>query len=174
MSPGRVGFLLGWLMIAACAEPSKVSERKAVVHVERLAKLAGDDVEELRRGMPRGAKALGPIWTGKSDPHADPGSVAAGSRPGAQRERDLEVSKGTFFAVTDDKGIALRSDQEPDQLAAKSFVVAYPGLTKVLAGNRPSYAVRWQKPPARERAATSNGSSPHPFATTTAPFAGCT
>jgi hypothetical protein len=105
-----------------------------MAHVDRLAKLADDDVDELRRGMPRGAKALGPIWSGKADPHADPSSVRRALDRVRNEERDLEVSKGTFFAVTDDKGAILRSDQEPDQLAGKSLVAAYPGLVKVLAG----------------------------------------
>jgi hypothetical protein len=134
MSPGRIVFVLGWLVVAACTEPSKISERKATAHVERLAKLADDDVDELRRGMRRGAKALGPIWAAKADPHADPSSVRRALDRVRNEERDLEVSKGTFFAVTDDKGITLRSDQEPDQLSGKSLVAAYPGLMKVLAG----------------------------------------
>jgi len=126
--------VLGAVLFLACTDTSKVSERKATSHVERLAKLADDDVDELRRGMPRGAKALGQIWGGKGDPLADPSSVRRALDRVRNEDHDLEISKGTFFAITDDKGTVLRSDQEPDQLAGKSLVGPFPGLVKVLAG----------------------------------------
>src|SRR5258708_6612066 len=118
----------------ACTEPSKISERNAVAHVERLAKLADDDVEELRRGMPRGAPALGPVWSTHGDPQADPGSVRRALDRVRSDDHDLEIAKSTFFALSDDKGTVLRSDQEPDLLAGQSLVAGYPGLVKVLAG----------------------------------------
>jgi hypothetical protein len=134
MAPGRACIVLVAALSAACSEPSKVSERKAAEHVERLAKLSDDDVEELRRGMPRGAKALGQIWDGKADPQADPGSLRRALERVRNDDRDLSMAKGTFFAVTDDKGVVLRSDQDPDLLAGKSLTTAFPALAKVLAG----------------------------------------
>src|SRR5947207_4899013 len=80
---------------AGCSEPSKVSERKAMSHVERLAKLSDEDVEEVRRGLPRGAKALGQIWEGKGDPHADPSSVRRALEKVRNEDRDLEIAKST-------------------------------------------------------------------------------
>jgi len=136
MVPARalaLGFAVS-LLAAACSEPSKVSERKAIAHVERLAKLSDDDVEEVRRGLPRGAKALGQIWEGKGDPHADPGSVRRALEKVRNEDHDLEIAKSTFFALADDKGMVFRSDQEPDQLAGRSLVAPYPALIKVLAG----------------------------------------
>src|SRR5258708_4662190 len=121
-------------LAAGCPGSSKVSVRKAISHVERLAKLADDDVEEVRRGLPRGAKALGQIWEGKGDPHADPGSVRRALERVRNEDHDLEIAKSTFFALADDKGTVFRSDQEPDQLAGKSLVASYPALVKVLAG----------------------------------------
>jgi hypothetical protein len=134
MTPGRACIALVAALSAACSEPSKLSERKALEHVERLAKLADDDVEEMRRGMPRGAKALGQIWDAKADPHADLGSVRRAIERVRNDDRDLSVAKGTFFAVADDKGVVLCSDQQPDHLAGKSLTAAYPALAKVLAG----------------------------------------
>jgi hypothetical protein len=134
MSLARARVALGAVLAISCTDNSKVSERHATAHVERLAKLADDDVEELRRGMPRGAKALGQIWEGKGDPHADPGSVRRALERVRNDDRDLAIAKGTFFALADDQGTALRSDQDPDPIAGKSFVGPYPGLAKVLAG----------------------------------------
>jgi hypothetical protein len=136
MVPART-VAIGWALAAlatGCSESSKVSERKAMAHVERLAKLSDDDVDEVRRGLPRGAKALGQIWEGKGDPHADPGSVRRALEKVRNEDHDLEIAKSTFFALADDKGTVFRSDQDPDQLAGKSLVAAYPTLVKVLAG----------------------------------------
>lgn len=119
---------------AGCTDAAKVSEGKAVAHAERLAKLADDDVEEVRRGLPAGAKSLGPAWAGKKDTVLDP-SVARKALDRARDEnRDLSIAKSTFFALTDEKGTVLRSDQEPDILAGKSLVGSYPDLAKALAG----------------------------------------
>jgi len=121
-------------MTSGCTDSAKVSEAKTVAHAERLAKLADDDVEEVRRGLPQGAKSLGPAWDGKKDPLADPSLARRALDRVRDEVRDLAVAKSTFFALTDDKGTVLRSDQEPDHLAGKSLVLAYPALTQVLAG----------------------------------------
>jgi hypothetical protein len=134
MWQGEASVVVCAIALMACTDPSKISERKAVTHVERLSKLADEDVEELRRGIPRGAKNLGAIWEGKGSPETDPSSVRRALDRVRNEDRDLEISKGTFFAATDDKGVVLRSDQEPDQLAGKSLMAAFPGLQKVLAG----------------------------------------
>ena len=129
-------FTAGLLAVAtsACTDSAKVSEGKATAHAERLAKLADEDVEEVRRGLPHGAKSLGEVWDGKKNPIADP-SIARRALDGARQDnRDLAVAKSTFFALTDDKGSVLRSDQQPDIIAGKSLVVSYPDLAKVLAG----------------------------------------
>src|SRR5437773_12573899 len=99
MAVGRACIVLIAVLGLACSEPSKVSEKKALAHVERLAQLADDDVEELRRGMPRGAKALGQIWDAKVDPHADPSSVRRALDRVRNDDRDLSIAKGTFFAI---------------------------------------------------------------------------
>ena len=119
---------------AGCTDSSKLSERKATEHVERLAKLADDDVDEVRRGLPRGAKALGQLWESKADPKADPAAVRRALDRVRDQDRDLTVAKSTFFALADDKGAVIRSDQEPDILAGKSLTDAYPQTVKVLSG----------------------------------------
>jgi len=133
----RASASLSLLLLSAnvgCTDASKVSEGKAVAHVERLAKLADDDVEEVRRGLPQGAKSLGSVWEGKKDPRDDPSAARRALDRVRDEHRDLAVAKSTFFALTDDKGAVLRSDQEPDHLAGKSLVKAYPAMAKVLAG----------------------------------------
>ena len=120
---------------SACTDLAKVSEGKAAAHVERLAKLTDDDVEEVRRGLPHGAKSLGRVWDGKKDPRDDPSLARYALDRVRDENRDLAVAKSTFFALTDDKGTVLRSDQEPDVLAGKSLVGSFPAMAKVLAGD---------------------------------------
>jgi len=105
-----------------------------VLHAERLSKLADDDVEEVRRGLPKGAKALTSVWEGKSRP--DHFAVRQELERVRGQDHDLEVAKSTFFALTDDKGAVLASDQTPDQLAGRPLGEAFPALVKVLNGER--------------------------------------
>jgi hypothetical protein len=122
------------LSASACTDAAKVSEQKAVAQAERLAKLADDDVEELRRGLPLGAKGLGLAWDAQKSPLDDPSLARRALDRVRDENRDLAVAKSTFFAMTDDKGDVLRSDQEPDVMAGRSLVLSYPAMSKVLAG----------------------------------------
>jgi hypothetical protein len=117
-----------------CTDSSKISERKATEHADRLAKLADDDVDEVRRGLPHGAKALGQLWAGQADPKADTGAVRRALDRVRDQDHDLTVAKSTFFVITDDKGIVMRSDQDEEILAGKSLTGAYPETVKVLSG----------------------------------------
>jgi hypothetical protein len=119
---------------SACTDQAKVSETKATVHAERLAKLTDDDVDEVRRGIPFGAKSIATAWAAKKDLSADPTIARRALDRAREDNRDLSVAKSTFFAVTDEKGTILRSDQDPDIFAGKSLVAAYPAMSKVLAG----------------------------------------
>jgi hypothetical protein len=118
----------------SCTDAAKVSEGKAAEHAARLAKLTDDDVEEVRRGVPAGAKSLGAAWDGKNDPKDDPVLARRALDRVREENRDLAVAKSTFFALTDDKGAILRSDQTPDIFAGKSLIAAYPAMSKVLTG----------------------------------------
>lgn len=122
------------VLASACTDQAKVSETKASAHAERLAKLADDDVDEVRRGLPAGAKSLSATWGDKKDAGEDPSSARRALDRARSENRDLSVAKSTFFALTDEKGAVLRSDQDPDIFAGKSLVVAYPAVAKVLAG----------------------------------------
>jgi hypothetical protein len=137
MSRSPITIVTAFCLLATapgCTDQTKVAEEKAVTHAERLAKLADEDVEEVRRGLPRGAKVLGAAWDGKKDPFVDPSVTRHALERAREGDRDLSRAKSTFFALTDDKGKVLRSDQEPDQLAGKSPLEAFPVLAKVLAG----------------------------------------
>jgi hypothetical protein len=121
-------------LLLACTDSAKLSEQKAAIHAERLAKLADDDVTEVRQGVPRGAKALGALWEKKAPTLVDHDAVYRKMEQVRGDDPSLRVAKSTFFALTDDKGVVLSSDQDPDILKGKNLVQAYPALSKVAGG----------------------------------------
>jgi hypothetical protein len=113
-----------------CEDQGKASEQKAVDEVGRLLPVVKQDVDEVRKGMPEGAKKLATLL----DP--DPGN----NLPGLQRAitgtrsavKDLDVAKSTFFSFADTSGVVLRSEADPDLLARKSVLTAFPELKRAL------------------------------------------
>lgn len=129
-----MALLAGAWLTSSCAESAKVSAHKATGHANRLAKLADDDVDEVRRGLPRGAKVLGAQLFGDKGATANHGAVWRAMERVRADNRNLTIAKSTFFAVTDDKGVVLCSDQEPDLLTGRDVLAAYPPLQKTLSG----------------------------------------
>lgn len=125
-----IGTALG-LSLAGCNKTGEVSRQKAHAEVEELAKVAGGDVEEVRRGLPLGAKQLESFF---ADDKAQ--GDAAAAKEALERARnkvqDLRTAKSTFFVVADKNGVILRSDLEHDALASKNLFSAFdlkPALT---------------------------------------------
>jgi len=118
-----------------CTDKGKVSETKAQEHIEVLAKLADEDVEQLRQGMPRGAKALGELWEKEEEGKApEPEILRRRLDKVRDADRDLALAKSTFFAILDKEGTVIRSNQDPDNLVGKSMLTSFPELRRVLAG----------------------------------------
>lgn len=118
------------VLSAGCEDQGKVSEQKAVDELARLLPVVKEDVAEVRRGLPEGAKKLATLL------EPDPGN----NLPGLQRAitnsrgaiKDLDVAKSTFFSFADTGGIVLRSEADPDLLARKSVLAAFPELKGAL------------------------------------------
>ena len=114
----------------ACANPGKVSEKNAQLHAAKLAELAKKDVLEIDQGLPEGAKKLAPLYAKGDDPRSNLPQV----RKDLQRIRrdvpDLLTAKSTFFALADDKGVAIRNDLEQDAMANQNLVALFPDLAR--------------------------------------------
>jgi hypothetical protein len=121
-------------LVTGCEADVRVSERQAVGHVALLTKRVDDDVEEVRRGVPRGARALGRLWVASGDPLADVEALRRSLDRVRAADRDLEIAKSTLFALTDHSGTVAVSDQEPDRLRGRSALAAFPALGQVLTG----------------------------------------
>lgn len=120
------------LPLASCTKSGEVSKQKARTEVELLAKAAVADVEEVRKGLPLGAKHLEAFF---ADDKAQGDAVAAKEALESARRKvqDLRTAKSTFFLITDKSGVILRSDLEHDALASKNLFAAFE-LKGALAG----------------------------------------
>jgi len=137
---GAIGLPLAFsLLTAGCKDKGKVSAEEARANVKLLVELAEKDVAEIDRGLPEGAKKMAAHLAKETDakqPDAKQHTPQVRSALLKMRQQvpDLGIAKSTFFAFTDDKGIAVRNDLEQDTMAGKDLVGAYPDLKKALAG----------------------------------------
>ena len=119
---------------SACKDKSKESAVKAAADAETLAEQTDKDVAEVERGLPEGAKKLAAMWANGADPRADAQGVRQTLIDVRRKVPDLNVAKSTFFAVADDKGVAIRNDLEQDVMAGLNLPQIFPELAKALAG----------------------------------------
>jgi hypothetical protein len=119
-----VGLVLGLGLLTGCTKTGEVSKQKARVEVEALAKAASADVEEVRRGLPLGAKQLEAFF---ADEKAQGDAAVAKEALESARShvQDLRTAKSTFFLLADKNGVILRSDLEHDALATKGLFGAF-------------------------------------------------
>jgi len=122
--------------LPGCRDKGKVSAEEARTNVKLLVDLAEKDVAEIERGLPEGAKRMAAQLAKEKEPDARQNSSQVRSALLKMRQQvpDLGVAKSTFFAFTDDKGIAIRNDLEQDTMAGKDIVSAYPDFKKAMAG----------------------------------------
>ena len=121
-------------VLGACKDKGKQSAEAARPNVESLVDLANKDVAEIERGLPEGGKKMSEILAKTDDPRKNPPEVRAALNKIRRDVPDLGLAKSTFFAFTDEKGVAIRNNLEQDTMAGKDVVHGYPGLDKVLAG----------------------------------------
>jgi len=119
---------------SGCKDQAKESAVRAAQNAADMAALVEKDVGEIDRGMPEGAKRLGPLVAGTADPRQD----VAGVRRALQRVRrdvmDLSIAKSTFFALADANGVAIRNDLEEDVMAGQNLFAVFPALAKAKDG----------------------------------------
>src|SRR5262245_21277763 len=114
--------------LVACDDARKASEQAAVDQVARLAPLVKEDAEQVRRGVPEGAKKLAGLL--EPDPGANLAALQRSIATARSQVKDLDVAKSTFFSFADPSGLVLRSEADPDMLAGKSVLAAFPSLKK--------------------------------------------
>lgn len=119
---------------AGCKDQGKESAKRASEDVDALADQVTKDVGEIERGLPEGAKKMSSVYAKGADPHADVPSVRQALLKSQREVPDLNIAKSTFFALADDKGIAIRNNLEQDVMAGSDLLKLFPDLSKALAG----------------------------------------
>ncbi len=120
---------LGALGLAGCKDQAKESEARAREHAQELATLVERDVTEVERGLPEGAKRLGPLFA-KEEPQKNLPAVRAAIQKVRRDVPDLLVAKSTFFAYADESGLAIRNDLEQDAMAGLNLFSIFPELQR--------------------------------------------
>jgi hypothetical protein len=119
------------LSASGCKDEGKASEASAVRELPSVSHLVDEDVQELARGLPVGAKQLRSLYEKGGDPAKDLTALRTGLRRIRGEVPDLTKSKATFFALADAHGIAIRNDLEQDVMAGQNVWSLFPALAKV-------------------------------------------
>lgn len=127
-------FCVVMVSLGGCDGNKKLSASKATEHVAELAKKAETDVQEVRAGLPEGAKHLEKLFAGDTAPKDDLKAVRDALDFARNKVQDLRVAKSTFFAVLDAQGTVVRNDQEQDLMVGKNAFQSFPELKKALEG----------------------------------------
>lgn len=129
-----LGVLASCVLAAGCRDKGKQSAEAASADLHGIVALAEKDVGEIERGLPEGGVKMTKLLGGEANPPSNPAAVRSALLKIRQQVPDLGVAKSTFFAFTDEKGIAVRNDLEQDTMAGKDVLVPYPAFRKVLEG----------------------------------------
>jgi hypothetical protein len=114
-----VGFTLG------CKDSAKVSTERATHHVATLAETVKVDVEEIRRGLPEGAKLLATTVFRPHRPAAAAGSgaAAASAAPPSTMAAPAPSARPSASAAAAETGAAREKESLPDASTAREALL---------------------------------------------------
>ena len=119
----------------ACQNSTKkVSLPLSAKHAIQLSEITRGDVNEVRAGMPVGARLLESLYRNSANPRDDLERVQVLLNRTRDKVQDLRVAKSTFFAFVDSDGTILRSDRTPDSLSGKNLWATVSGSSEVMKG----------------------------------------
>lgn len=120
------------LFASACGDSSKVAAKYAADVVQELAPTLPKDFANVRSGLVDGAKTLATLLP------TDESSELKRTRDaiGTTRERTDAIRNAptSFFIFVNTKGIVVRSEHDPDELAEKDLFAVFPALKKSVEG----------------------------------------
>ncbi len=131
LAPGIMALPL--VALSACTNGAKKSAALAAPQTQRSNDLATQDLADVRKGMPQGAKRLGDKLFAKGA-EIDPRVVREELQSTRSAFSALQVARSTFFALTDANGVAYASDLSSDGFAGKNLLTAYPALAPAAKG----------------------------------------
>ena len=114
--------------LVGCEDKGKISEKGAVQQIAAVVATVDQDVAELERGLPLGASKATTILYKSGDPRDDLGQVRKGLAKVQREVPDLTAAKSTFFALVDDKGVAIRNNLDSDVMGGREIFKLFAGL----------------------------------------------
>jgi hypothetical protein len=121
--------VLAAVAMLGCEDKAKLATQQANELVDRLTPLIERDTQQIRKGLPEGAKKLGGMLD--DDPGADLAALQRSIARARAAVEDLAFAKSTFFVFVGKEGTVLRSETDPDLPAGKSLYQAVPGTKKL-------------------------------------------
>lgn len=115
--------------LASCSDDGKASQAIALEAVDIALGLVDRDVNQVRGGMPEGAKLLAKKLPGDLGSRAEVQTAIKASR---EKIDNLAFAKSTFFSFTSPEGVVLRSEIDPDRFVDQNVLKAFPDLAKAL------------------------------------------
>lgn len=110
-----------------CGAQGKESEKVAVDTLAAITPLVEKDMGELRSSLPDGAKTLAKKLP---DDAGDLRATQIAIRAAREGNDVLNASKGSFFVFTNNDGVVVRSESDPDRLVDKNVFASFPSLKK--------------------------------------------
>jgi hypothetical protein len=117
-----------------CKKSSEVSVEQAREHARFLQKTIKADVEEVRAGLPQGAKHLVELFQKESLSEEDAQAARGALEDARDTVQDLRIAKSTFFAAVRLDGLVLRNDREQDLMVGKNIFKPFPELKQAVEG----------------------------------------
>ncbi len=120
------------LVLAGCEDTAQKSADAAREHVAFLKDAAEQDVQEVQKGLPEGAKHLEGLFKDALPGFPDPQSAHKQLNLAREQVQDLRVAKSTFFLVAQPDGKIIRNDRDQDLMVDKNLFEPFPDLKAAL------------------------------------------
>lgn len=121
-------------LFTACKNSAEESANQAVQHAAMLGELAKNDVLEVERGLPEGAKRMAQLYANGADPERDLAAVRSSLKRIRRDVADLAIAKSTFFALANAHGVGIRNDLDQDAMAGQELTKSFPELARASKG----------------------------------------
>ncbi|NUP06944.1 MAG: hypothetical protein HOW73_12900 [Polyangiaceae bacterium] len=119
--------------LAGCTDMGKMAQERSAEATDLALEVFNRDVDQLRKGMPEGAKILGQRLP--ADPVGSRAEVQTAIKAARDNVKELSYAKSTFFSYASKDGLVLRSEIDPDRLVDQNVLKVFPSLSKALEPN---------------------------------------
>ena len=130
---GSAAALGATLALPGCSDPAALAQKHGADACDMALEIFNRDVEQLRKGMPEGAKVLAGRMP--ADPVGGRAELQTAIKAARDNVKELSYAKSTFFSYAATDGLVLRSEIDPDRLVDQNVLKVFPSLAKALEPN---------------------------------------